>query len=124
MRSRRVRSPRRQLDIPGLERAARLLLLVCGIMFSSGIRSECRVTKLTKTTAKVLFVALVSVAASVAISQNNQGQDNDNQGQNNRGRNNHGPVAAPEIDPGQAMGALALLGGTVAIIRGYRRKKK
>ena len=69
---------------------------------------------MTKTTAKVLFVALVSVAASVAISQNNQGQNNNNQGR----------VTAPEIDPAQAMGALALLGGTVAIIRGYRRKKK
>jgi hypothetical protein len=32
-------------------------------------------------------------------------------------------VAAPEIDPAQTLGALALLGGTVAIIRGYRRKK-
>jgi hypothetical protein len=30
---------------------------------------------------------------------------------------------APEIDPGQALGALALLSGTVAIVRGYRRKK-
>jgi hypothetical protein len=87
-------------------------------MLSSGIRSECRVRKLTKTTAKVLFAALVSVAASVAISQNNQGQNNNDQGQNNQR-----PVAAPEIDPGQAMGALALLSGTVAIIRGYRRKK-
>ena len=74
-----------------------------------------------KTTAKVLFVALVSLAASVAISQNNQGQNNNNQGQNN---NNQGRVSAPEIDPAQAMGALVLLGGTVAIIRGYRRKKK
>jgi hypothetical protein len=32
--------------------------------------------------------------------------------------------SAPEIDPGQAVGALSLLGGTVAIIRGNRRKKK
>jgi hypothetical protein len=32
--------------------------------------------------------------------------------------------SAPEIDPAQAMGALALLGGTIAIVRGYRRKKK
>jgi hypothetical protein len=31
--------------------------------------------------------------------------------------------SAPEIDPAQAMGALALLGGTIAIVRGYRRKK-
>jgi hypothetical protein len=33
-------------------------------------------------------------------------------------------VSAPEIDPGQALGALTLLSGTVAIIRGYRRRKK
>jgi hypothetical protein len=33
-------------------------------------------------------------------------------------------VSAPEIDPAQAMSALALLGGTIAIVRGYRRKKK
>jgi hypothetical protein len=31
---------------------------------------------------------------------------------------------APEIDPAQAMNALALLGGTLAIVRGNRRKKK
>jgi hypothetical protein len=33
-------------------------------------------------------------------------------------------VSAPEINPGQAMGALSLLAGSLAIIRGYRRKKK
>jgi hypothetical protein len=33
-------------------------------------------------------------------------------------------VAAPEIDPAQAMGALALLGGAVAILRARRNKKK
>jgi hypothetical protein len=32
-------------------------------------------------------------------------------------------VSAPEIDPAQALGALVLLGGTLAIIRGNRRKK-
>jgi len=32
-------------------------------------------------------------------------------------------LSAPEIDPGQALGALTLLAGTVAIVRGYRRKK-
>jgi hypothetical protein len=31
-------------------------------------------------------------------------------------------MSAPEIDPGSAMGALALLGGTVAILRGRRKK--
>jgi hypothetical protein len=32
-------------------------------------------------------------------------------------------LSAPEIDPGQAVGALLLLSGTLAVIRGYRRKK-
>jgi hypothetical protein len=76
---------------------------------------------MAKTTTKTLLVALLSLAASTALSQNNQGQDNDNQGQNYRGGRT---VSAPEFDPGQALGALALLGGTFAIIRGYRRKKK
>ncbi len=33
-------------------------------------------------------------------------------------------VSAPEIDPAQAGGALVLLSGAVAIVRGYRRRKK
>jgi hypothetical protein len=33
-------------------------------------------------------------------------------------------VSAPEIDPDQALGALTLLTGTVAIVRGYCRRKK
>ena len=33
-------------------------------------------------------------------------------------------VSAPEIDPAQAFGALTLLSGTIAIVRGYRRRKK
>jgi hypothetical protein len=32
-------------------------------------------------------------------------------------------MSAPEIDPGSAMGGLALLAGTVAIVRGRRGKK-
>ena len=74
-----------------------------------------------KTTTKTLFVALLSLAASTALSQDNQGQNNNYQGQNYQGRNY---TSAPEIDPVQALGALTLLGGTVAVIRGYRRKKK
>ena len=71
---------------------------------------------MAKTTTKTLYVALLSLAASTAVGDNNQGQDNNYQGQNT--------VSAPEIDPGQAMGALALRGGTLAIISGYRRNKK
>jgi hypothetical protein len=71
------------------------------------------------TTAKVL-VALLSLAASTAaLSQNNQGQNNDDQG-----RSGERHVRAPEISPAEAMGALALLGGAVAIVRGYRRRQK
>ena len=71
---------------------------------------------------KALFIAaLLSLAASSALSQNYQGQNNDNQGQNYQGGR---PMSAPEIDPGQALGALTLLGGTVAIIRGFRRNEK
>lgn len=62
-----------------------LLILTCGIVARAGIRSECRVRKMIRTTAKVLFVALVPLAASAAFSQKNQGQNN----------NNQGPVSAP-----------------------------
>ncbi len=33
-------------------------------------------------------------------------------------------VSAPEIDPAQVGGALVLLSGAIAIVRGYRRRKK
>jgi hypothetical protein len=32
------------------------------------------------------------------------------------------PVAAPEIDPASALGALALMGGGLAVLRGRRSK--
>jgi hypothetical protein len=73
-----------------------------------------------RTTTKALLVPLLSLAATAAFSQNDQGQNNNGQGQNYGGRT----VSAPEIDPAQAMGAIALLGGTIAIVRGYRRSKK
>ena len=69
---------------------------------------------------KTFLAALLSLATSAAFSQNYQGQDNDSQGQNYHGGRT---VSAPEIDPAQAIGALILLGGTLAIIRGYRRSK-
>jgi hypothetical protein len=76
---------------------------------------------MTKKITKTFLVALLSFAASAALSQNYQGQDSNNQGQNYQGGR---AVAAPEIDPAQAVGALVLLGGAVAIIRGYRRGRK
>jgi hypothetical protein len=33
-------------------------------------------------------------------------------------------VSAPEIDPAQAMGAMTLLAGAIAIVRGHRCRKK
>jgi hypothetical protein len=86
---------------------------------------------MTKTTAKTFLVVLLSLAASAALSQTErqrhdrlvdyQGQNNDNQGQNYEGGR---VVGAPEIDPAQALSALTLLGGTLAIVRGYRRNKR
>jgi hypothetical protein len=74
-----------------------------------------------RTTAKTLLAGLLSLAVSAAFSHNDQGQNNNDQGQNYQGGR---PLQAPEIDPAQALGALTLLGGTIAIVRGYRRSKK
>jgi hypothetical protein len=73
-----------------------------------------------RTTTKMLLAAILSLAASTALSQNDQGRNDNDQGQSHRGGRT---VSAPEIDPAQALGAITLLGGTLAIIRGYRRKK-
>lgn len=89
---------------------------------------------MAKTATKTLVAAtFLCFAALPALSRDNHGEDDNDQRQiyhgphakapeieNYRGRHD---VSAPEIDPAQALGALALLGGTVAIIRGYRRKK-
>ena len=86
-------------------------------------------------TATQMFVVttLLSFVALPALSRDNQGGDDNDQGQMYHRPHDKVPqiesyrdrshVSAPEIDPAQALGALALLGGTVAIIRGYRRKK-
>ncbi|MGN6454418.1 MAG: hypothetical protein ACTHL7_15300 [Steroidobacteraceae bacterium] len=74
---------------------------------------------MTKITTKTLISVLLAAAAATAVGQNSQGQDGNSQGQNSQGW-----VRAPEIDPAQALGALTLLGGTVAVIRGFRRKSK
>ena len=36
----------------------------------------------------------------------------------------HHCLSAPEIDPGQTIGALSLLAGSAAMVRWYRRKEK
>jgi hypothetical protein len=76
--------------------------------------------------ARIVSMPLLSLVAGLALAG-----DANSQGDNNQGHKDHGhawgddrrAVSAPEIDPGQAMGALVLLGGAMAIIRGYRRKK-
>jgi hypothetical protein len=70
----------------------------------------------------LISIALLSLAANFAVARdrNTVAQDRDDQGC----RGNSRCVSAPEIDPAQAIGALTLLGGTVAIVRGYRRRKK
>jgi len=82
----------------------------------------------------VVSVAVLSLAANLACATggDDQGrtgiyQAHDHEpwhGQWHDQRYDQRAVSAPEIDPGQAMGALVLLSGTVAIIRGYRRNKK
>jgi hypothetical protein len=82
-----------------------------------------------KLTVEILLVASLSLVASTVLAQNSQGQNGNSQGQNT---GNRLPipivcrtcVRAPEINPAEAMGALTLLAGAVAIVRGYRRKQK
>jgi len=78
-------------------------------------------TKITITITTLCSV-LLAAAASTASAQNSQGQNGDSQGQNYQGCRTC--IRAPEIDPAQALGALTLLGGAVAIVRGFRRKSK
>jgi hypothetical protein len=66
----------------------------------------------------VVSLALLSLVASLAVAH-----DKDYYNYENEYHCKKHCWAAPEIDPGQAFGALALLSGTVAIVRGYRRKK-
>jgi hypothetical protein len=92
------------------------------------------VRKMAKTATKALLVAtLLCFAALPALSRDNHGEGDNDHGQIYHGPHDKAPeienyrdghhVSAPEIDPGQVVGALALLSGTVAIISRYRRKK-
>ena len=74
---------------------------------------------------RIVSAPLLSLVASLALAG-----DGNSQGENKQGHDhvhawgqNQRAVSAPEIDLAQAMGALVLLGGAVAIIRGYRGKK-
>ncbi len=71
---------------------------------------------------KTLAIVFLTAAASTGWAQDSQGQDGNSQGQNSNGCI-RACVRAPEIDPAQAFGALTLLSGAVAVVRGFRRKK-
>jgi hypothetical protein len=81
-------------------------------------------SNMNKTKTTVILLALLSLGANFAVAR-----DWDRDRDRDWDRDDHGCQhdrhcwSAPEIDPAQAMGALALLGGTIAIVRGYRRKK-
>jgi hypothetical protein len=68
-------------------------------------------------------VMLLSLASALAYAGGGHGRGGDNQGGNSPG-GTYRTVAAPEFDWAQAMGAFVLLGGSVAILRGRRQKKK
>ena len=85
-----------------------------------------------KTTTTVISLLLLSFATNLATARDQyRGDDHhftsarEYDRDDNRGcRGDRRCVSAPEIDPGQGLGALTLLGGTVAIFRGFRRRKK
>jgi len=64
----------------------------------------------------ITIAVLLSLSAPLAFASDHDRDDRDD--------HCHGRhcVSAFEIDPAQAMGALTLLGGTMAIIRGRRKK--
>ena len=76
-------------------------------------------SKMKKTKTTMISMSLLWLAANFAVA-GDEDKDDDHW---SRSDHRH-YLSAPEIDPAQALGALALLGGTVAIIRGYRRRKK
>lgn len=90
---------------------------------------------MAKTAYKALVIAtLLSFVAFPALSRDNDGKNDNDLREIHQGKpdvyspevENHRDgrhVSAPEIDPAQALGALVLLSGTLAIVRGYRRKK-
>jgi heme O synthase-like polyprenyltransferase len=78
-----------------------------------------KMKNMKKTTTTIVSLMLLSLAANLAF-----GRDRDRDDDRIRCRGDRRCVSAPEIDPAQALGALTLLGGTIAVVRGYRRRKK
>lgn len=66
-----------------------------------------------------ISVMLLTLAGGSAVADDG-GFDHHRHDDHCRGR---ACVAAPEIDPTQAVSALMLLGGSVAVLRGRRKKK-
>ncbi len=69
---------------------------------------------MNKTITTIVSLALLSFAADSVLAKDHEDV---------RCHESRHCWSAPEIDPGQALGALTLLAGTVAIVRAYRRKK-
>jgi hypothetical protein len=74
----------------------------------------------TRVTTSLMLLALACPAVFADGGFN--GQDRGWQDHNHC--KDRGCVAAPEIDPTQAVSALMLLGGAVAVLRGRRKDKK
>ena len=78
----------------------------------------------------LISITLLSLAANFAVAHDRDvvAHDRNTVSHDRDDQRCHGDsrrcVSAPEIDPAQAIGALTLLGGAVAIVRGYRRRKK
>jgi hypothetical protein len=90
------------------------------VLFSTNKSASQAERKVKKTS--LISITLLALAANFAVARD---RNTVAQNQNDQGcRGNSRCVSAPEIDPAQAMGALTLLGGTLAIVRGYRRGKK
>lgn len=70
----------------------------------------------------VVPVTLLSLTAKLAFAADAVHEAHDHEPAHDQ-RHNQLVLSAPEIDPAQAMDALMLLAGAMAIIRGYRRKK-
>jgi hypothetical protein len=87
-----------------------------GVRFSRRQNNEIVGPQMKKTTTRIISVSLLSLAASAAFAK---GDGGDHQCRGD-GRS---CWSAPEIDPAQALGALVLVSGAVAIVRGRRRKK-
>ena len=91
--------------------------------------------KMNKTKIGMIALALPSFSASVALAKEDRAnyrpvsqhfapaRDRDERNDYRCHGDGRQCLSAPEIDPGQALGALTLLAGTLTMVRGYRRKK-